>query len=80
MTNVSQAFASTDQLNDLQTDVDTAIVSGFDYLISQMNDDGGIRWIDHNSSVATTIRVVLALAAAQYPQDFLVSRRRKTTY
>lgn len=73
MTNVSQAFASTDQLNDLQTDVDTAIVSGFDYLISQMNDDGGIRWIDHNSSVATTIRVVLALAAAQYPQDFLVS-------
>ncbi len=56
-----------------QEEIDTAIIEGFDYIASQVNPDGGIPWIDETSSVATTIRVVQALAAAGYPQDFIIS-------
>ena len=47
------------------------IAQAFDYLLTQMNEDGGIRWFDESSSVPTTIRVVLAVAAAGYSQDAL---------
>lgn len=56
-----------------QDEIETAISSGFDYLLTQINDDGGIRWIDENSSLATTLRVVQALAAAGYQQNALKS-------
>jgi len=56
-----------------QTYADTVIANGFDYIASQMNDDGGIRWTDESSNVSATIRVVLALASVNYPQDYLLS-------
>lgn len=56
-----------------QTDGDAAVSKGLDYLHSQMNEDGGIRWFDETSSVAATIRVVQALAANDYSQDTLIS-------
>ena len=43
------------------------------YLDTQMNEDGGIRWMDEESSIAVTLRVVMALAAGGYSQDRLVS-------
>jgi prenyltransferase beta subunit len=43
------------------------------YLKTQLNKDGGIRWIDENSNVAATIRVVWALAANHTPQHVLTS-------
>ncbi len=55
------------------SEANAVIVNGFDYIASQINADGGIRWADESSNVSTTIRVVLALAAAHYPQDYLVS-------
>ena len=56
-----------------QDDAEMVIAAGFDYLSSQMNEDGGIRWTEESSNVSTTIRVVLALAAMNYPQNYLVS-------
>jgi prenyltransferase beta subunit len=56
-----------------QTDITDAISTGFDYLSSQINEDGGIRWMDEKSSVSATIRVVLALSAHQQTQDRLIS-------
>ncbi len=56
-----------------QSDADAVIKNGFDYLATQINDDGGIRWVNDASNVAATIRVVIALAAVHYPQDYLVS-------
>lgn len=59
-------FAATSTL-----DVDTAILRAVAYFQTQQNDDGGLRWIDEASSVPATIRVVLALAAAGFPQEML---------
>jgi len=70
---VSPVVSSPIQDEISQTTIDTAIESGFDYIKSQMNDDGGIRWFDENSSLAATLRVVQSLAAAKYPQDYLLS-------
>jgi len=56
-----------------QVDVETTASKGLDYLANQMNQDGGIRWFDESSSVAATLRVINALAAAGYPQDYLTS-------
>ena len=56
-----------------QVDVETTVSKGLDYLANQMNQDGGIRWFDESSSVAATLRVINALAAAGYPQDYLTS-------
>lgn len=54
-------------------DVQAAIFHAIKYLRTQLNDDGGLRWVDENSSLPVTIRVVLALATAGYSQDVLVS-------
>lgn len=70
---VSPVVSSPIQEKISQTTIEAAIESGFNYIRSQMNDDGGIRWFDENSSPAATLRVVLSLAAAKYPQDYLLS-------
>jgi len=54
-----------------QEDIQTAIESAFNYLETQINEDGGIRWIEETSNVPATIRTILALAANHYPQDYL---------
>ncbi len=77
LTSVSQTIASPTQVELTQTDFDIAIKSGFDYIMTQMNVDGGIRWFDENSSVAATLRTVQALAASQYSQDYLISETEK---
>ena len=69
--------AAPNQVFTSQEDVDIAIAKGFKVITSQMNDDGGIRWFDESSSVATTLRVVHALAAAGYSQDYLISNSGK---
>ena len=56
-----------------QAETETAITFGFNYLLTQINDDGGVRWSDENSSLAATLRVVQALAAAGYSQEILRS-------
>jgi hypothetical protein len=68
------SFTTATTLNST-TDVDTAIQQAVAYLKTQQNDDGGIRWIDESSSMAVSIRVVLALAAAGLPQDILISQQ-----
>lgn len=70
---VSNAVAASEFKPNIQNEVDPVIRKGFDYLASQMNADGGIRWMDEHSNTATTLRVVLALAAAGYSQDYLQS-------
>lgn len=69
----SSAFAGTIPTIFRQEEIDTAIKVGFDYLMTQLNDDGGIRWVDENSSMAASIRVVLAIASAGYTQGYLTS-------
>jgi len=49
------------------------IDKGFSYLASQQNADGGFRWMDETSNVAVSLRVVWALAAAGYTQDYILS-------
>ena len=56
-----------------QEEITTAIDSGLDYLQTQVNDDGGIRWVDENSSMAASLRAVQALTATGYTQDTLKS-------
>ncbi len=56
-----------------QEKLQTHIEKAFAYLKTQINQDGGIRWIEETSSVPATIRTVLALAANHYPQDYLQS-------
>lgn len=58
-------------------EIETAIINAIDFLQTEQNDDGGLRWVDENSSVPTTIRAVLALTAAGFSQDRLVSRQGK---
>lgn len=73
LVNVSSVAASSLPSSTIQVDANSVIKSGFDYIASQRNEDGGIRWTDENSNVSASIRVVLALAAAHYPQDYLIS-------
>ncbi|MGI6276217.1 MAG: prenyltransferase/squalene oxidase repeat-containing protein [Brevefilum fermentans] len=61
-----------------EVDVHTAILQAVEYLKTQQNDDGGIRWIDESSSVAVSVRVVLALAASRLPQEVLTSSQGLT--
>lgn len=61
------------QIINENTEIDIAILQAVDYLQTQQNEDGGIRWIGETSSVPVSIRVVLALAAAGLPQDILIS-------
>ncbi len=56
-----------------QTEIQTVIDAGFDYITLQMNDDGGVRWMDEGSNVPSTIRLVLALGAVNYPPDHILS-------
>ena len=58
-------------------DIEDAIINAIDYLITEQNHDGGLRWVDENSNVPTTIRAVLALTAAGFPLDKLVSQQGK---
>jgi prenyltransferase beta subunit len=53
--------------------VNPAISQAVNYLQTQLNDDGGIRWFNESSSVPTTIRVVVALSAAGLSQDAIIS-------
>lgn len=74
LSSFSQASANTPVLQEIQTEeIGTVISKAVDYLATQMNEDGGIRWIDEKSSVAVTLRVVWALSAGGYSQDRLVS-------
>jgi hypothetical protein len=54
-------------------DIDSAIALGFDFIAGEQNKDGGIRWMDESSSVSATLRVVLALAASGFSQNFIRS-------
>jgi squalene cyclase len=58
-------------------EIETTVTNAIAYLQTEQNDDGGLRWVDENSNVPTTIRAVLALTAAGFPQDKLVSRQGK---
>ncbi len=49
------------------------VEDAFAYLQTQMNPDGGVVWMDENSAVAPTIKVVQALAANGLTQDALLS-------
>ncbi len=60
-------------LSKTQEDRDDAVQAGFDYISTQINEDGGIRWTDESSSVAASLRVVIALAANALPQDRIIS-------
>lgn len=73
MANVSPIFARSPVISPSQEVVESTITNGLDYIASQINEDGGVRWIDETSSVPATLRVVLALAAAGYSQDYLQS-------
>lgn len=75
---VNPVVASPLAQEDSQSDVESAIMSGFTYLQSQLNHDGGIRWFDENSNAATTLRIVQALAAAQLSQDYIISESGKS--
>jgi len=57
-----------------QVNLNTYVDNGINYIASQMNEDGGIRWMDEASDVPTTIKVVIALTANGYPQDHLISQ------
>jgi prenyltransferase beta subunit len=59
-------------------EIDSVIEKGLDFLQQQVNPDGGISWVEETSSPAATLRVVLALAAAGYPQDYLLSESGST--
>jgi prenyltransferase beta subunit len=74
-----QSSLSTNPVNAASTnaEIEAAIINAIGYLQSEQNDDGGLRWVDQNSSVSTTIRAVLALTAAGFSQDKLVSRQGK---
>ena len=56
-----------------QEEIDLAILHGFDFIRTQQNLDGGIRWMDEMSSVPATLRVVIALAASGFSQDYFKS-------
>jgi len=71
ITSSASALPIGEIINDQQ--VDPAILQAFEFLHTQLNEDGGIRWFDESSSVPTTIRVVLALAGAGFSQDAMVS-------
>jgi hypothetical protein len=58
-------------------EIESAIINAIGYLQTEQNDDGGLRWVDENSSIPTTIRAVLALNAAGFSQDRLVSQQGK---
>ena len=74
-----QSISGANPVNAASTnaEIETAIINAIDYLQTEQNEDGGLRWVDENSSVPSTIRAVLALAAAGFPQDKLVSRQGK---
>ncbi|MDY6874122.1 MAG: prenyltransferase/squalene oxidase repeat-containing protein [Chloroflexota bacterium] len=52
---------------------DSLVPEALAYLQSQLNPDGGLIWMDENSAVAPTIKVVQALAANGLTQDALTS-------
>ncbi|MFN2303645.1 MAG: prenyltransferase/squalene oxidase repeat-containing protein, partial [Anaerolineales bacterium] len=61
--------AQTEQTTD--NHVEKTITQAFGFIATQMNPDGGIRWVDETSSMGATLRAVWALAAAGYSQDYL---------
>ena len=73
LAHISPVFARPSFTPNGQEDLDSTITFGLDYIAGQINVDGGVRWIDETSNVPATLRVVLALAAAGYPQDFIKS-------
>lgn len=73
MTPIQSALAMPAQAELTQTSTDQVVEAAFDYLASQQNPDGGLKWFDDTSSAAVTLRAVLALAANHYGQDHLLS-------
>ena len=70
--NITEPASSKSIRNNLaQQDFNAAIQSGIDYLGTQINPDGGVRWVDDTSSMAASIRVIQALAASGFTQDSL---------
>ncbi|MDF1518885.1 MAG: prenyltransferase/squalene oxidase repeat-containing protein [Brevefilum sp.] len=70
---VPGVVANPTQKHSHQENLQTHIERAFTYLETQINQDGGLRWIEETSSVPATIRTILALAANHYPQDYLKS-------
>lgn len=56
-----------------QQEIEKVIDIGLDYIASQINDDGGVRWMDESGNVSATIRLILALKAANYLPDHVLS-------
>ncbi|MBG0786216.1 MAG: hypothetical protein H0S79_14060, partial [Anaerolineaceae bacterium] len=70
---ISSAVAAPVPSAPAQSSAERIIESAFNYLSTQINPDGGIRWFDDSSSVAVTLRAVLAMAANNTSQNRLVS-------
>lgn len=69
----TQGYASPERFLAGQQHGDGTVDSALDYLETQLNPDGGIRWMDEDSSMAVTLRVVMALTANHFSQDRLIS-------
>lgn len=72
---IQSAFATPLQSDWGQAAADQVIHSALNYLATQQNPDGGLRWLDETSSPAVTLRAVLALAANHFSQDRLLSEK-----
>lgn len=69
----AEAYADSLYSGQNEENIPQATGLGIDYLKSQINKDGGIRWTDENSSVPATIRLVLVLASNNFSQDKIIS-------
>ncbi|MCB2203094.1 terpene cyclase/mutase family protein [bacterium] len=72
LANVSAVTATPSLIANAQEE-DSLVREALRYLQTQMNPDGGMIWMDENSAVSPTIKVVQALAANGYTQDALTS-------
>ncbi len=71
--NLLTVIAGPTNTSPAQAEIAAAVQAGLDYLQTQVNADGGVRWVDESSNMAATLRVVQAIAAAGYTQDLLKS-------
>jgi hypothetical protein len=72
LANVSAVTANPALIETAQEE-DSLVPESIAYLETQMNPDGGLIWMDENSAVSPTIKVVQALAASGLTQDALIS-------
>ena len=71
--NLTSAFGQPLSLTSSQPDPASAIPTGMAYLQTQINPDGGLRWAAEDSSMAATLRAILAQSAAGFSQNILTS-------